>query len=125
MSALNILHNIYNILHSDNEVDKLIGNDIYIQIAEENTTFPFVVLKRENLQTDYVKNNVAVDNVDISVNIAATTYRESIDIAEAVRNVLVNYSDTNIQQCRMISATEDFAENTYIQQLNFSLKYFY
>ena len=125
MSALNTLHNIYNILHSDNEVDKLIGNDIYIQIAEENTTFPFVVLKRENLQTDYVKNNVAVDNVDISVNIAATTYRESIDIAEAVRNVLVNYSDTNIQQCRMISATEDFAENTYIQQLNFSLKYFY
>ena len=106
MSALNILHNIYNILHSDNEVDKLIGNDIYIQIAEENTTFPFVVLKRENLQTDYVKNNVAVDNVDISVNIAATTYRESIDIAEAVRNVLVNYSDTNIQQCRWSVAAE-------------------
>ncbi len=125
MSALNILHNIYNILHSNEDVNKLIGNDIYIQIAEENTTFPFIVLKRENLQTDYVKNNVAVDNVDISVNIAATTYRESIDIAEAVRNVLVNYSDTNIQQCRMISATEDFVENTYIQQLNFSLKYFY
>ena len=83
------------------------------------------MLKRENLQTDYVKNNVAVDNVDISVNIAATTYKESIDIAEAIRNVLVNYSDTSIQQCRMISATEDFVENTYIQQLNFSLKYFY
>lgn len=125
MSALNILHNIYNILHSDNGVNNLIDNDIYIQIAEENTTFPFVVLKRENLQTDYVKNNVAVDNVDISVNIAATTYKESIDIAEAIRNVLVNYQDTNIQQCRMISATEEFIENTYIQQLNFSLKYFY
>lgn len=92
-----------------------------MQIAEENTTFPFIVCKRETLIPTYVKKNVVEDSIDISVNIASITYKQVIQIAELIRKDLELKEDEMIKQCRLINVTEDYIENAYVQILQFNI----
>lgn len=119
--SLGILQHIISILAQNTELKEIIKEKIFVHIAEENTTFPFVICKRENLTPSYVKKNVIEDNVDITVNIASTTYKQVIQIAELIRKNLENKEDDIIKQCRLVNVTEDYIENAYVQTLNFSL----
>lgn len=121
MTSLGILQHIIDILEQDTELKEIIKNKIYVHIAEENTTFPFAVLKRENLTVTYVKKNVVEDSIDISINIASTTYKQVIQIAELIRKDLELKEDDIIKQCRLLNVTEDYIENAYVQILTFNI----
>lgn len=121
MTGLVILQHIIDILESNTELTEIVNNKIFVQIAEENTTFPFVVLKRDSLQVEYIKNNAVQDNVEISINIAATTYKQAVQIAELIRQKLELYTDTTIKQCRITNISEDFFENAFVQVLQFNI----
>lgn len=121
MSSLSILQHIINILESNVELNDIIKDKIFVQIAEENTTFPFIVLKRDNITVSYVKKNAIEDNVDISINIAALTYKQVIQISEIVRKELELYEDEVIKQCRITNISEDYFENAFVQILQFNV----
>lgn len=121
MSSLSILQHIINILESNVELNDIIKDKIFVQIAEENTTFPFIVLKRDNITVSYVKKNAIEDNVDISINIAGLTYKQVIQISEIVRKELELYEDEVIKQCRITNISEDYFENAFVQILQFNV----
>ena len=119
-TGLSINKYIYAILSSSNELKEIVGSNIYPLVAEEETTFPFVVFRRSNITPNYTKKQVANDSVSFVVSIADTNYSKTVDISEIIRNELELHSDDYFQLIHLESVSEDFVENAYIQELTFN-----
>lgn len=121
MDSLNIGKAIYTILQTSIDIDK----KIYPLIADEGTTFPFIIYKRTGLTPESTKDNTN-ENVSVEINIASSNYSESIDLAIKVRKALEHkkgtYSDIAIEDIVIDDATEDYIEDTFIQTLNFKIE---
>lgn len=121
MDSLNIGKAIYTILQTSIDIDK----KIYPLIADEGTTFPFIIYKRTGLTPESTKDNTN-ENVSIEINIASSNYSESIDLAIKVRKALEHkkgtYSDIAIEDIVIDDATEDYIEDTFIQTLTFKIE---
>lgn len=121
MDSLNIGKAIYTILQTSIDIDK----KIYPLIADEGTTFPFIIYKRTGLTPESTKDNTN-ENVSVEINIASSNYSESIDLAIKVRKALEHkkgtYSDIAIEDIVIDDATEDYIEDTFIQTLTFKIK---
>ena len=120
MSSLQIGKAIYTIL-AKNNISK-----VFPLVADEGTTFPFIVYKRSGLEpanTKDVYNFSELATLDIIV--AANTYEESITIAEKVKDILEHsrgtYADINIEEITLDDADEDYLEDTFIQKLTFKI----
>ena len=121
MDSLNIGKAIYTILQTSIDIDK----KIYPLIADEGTTFPFIIYKRTGLTPESTKDNTN-ENVSVEINIASSNYSESIDLAIKVRKALEHkkgtYSDIAIEDIIIDNATEDYIEDTFIQTLTFKIE---
>ncbi len=121
MDSLNIGKAIYTILQTSIDIDK----KIYPLIADEGTTFPFIIYKRTGLTPESTKDNTN-ENVSVEINIASSNYSESIDLAIKVRKALEHkkgtYSDIAIEDIVIDDATEDYIEDTFIQTLTFKIE---
>lgn len=121
MDSLNIGKAIYTILQTSIDIDK----KIYPLIADEGTTFPFIIYKRTGLAPESTKDNTN-ENVSVEINIASSNYSESIDLAIKVRKALEHkkgtYSDIAIEDIVIDDATEDYMEDTFIQTLTFKIE---
>lgn len=121
MDSLNIGKAIYTILQTSIDIDK----KIYPLIADEGTTFPFIIYKRTGLAPESTKDNTN-ENVSVEINIASSNYSESIDLAIKVRKALEHkkgtYSDIAIEDIVIDDATEDYIEDTFIQTLTFKIE---
>lgn len=121
MDSLNIGKAIYTILQTSIDIDK----KIYPLIADEGTTFPFIIYKRTGLTPESTKDNTN-ENVSVEINIASSNYSESIDLAIKVRKALEHkkgtYSDIVIEDIVIDDATEDYIEDTFIQTLTFKIE---
>lgn len=121
MDSLNIGKAIYTILQTSIDIDK----KIYPLIADEGTTFPFIIYKRTGLTPESTKDNTN-ENVSVEINIASSNYSESIDLAIKVRKALEHkkgtYSDIAIEDIVIDDATEDYMEDTFIQTLTFKIE---
>lgn len=120
MSSLQIGKAIYTIL-AKNNISK-----VFPLVADEGTTFPFIVYKRSGLEpanTKDVYNFSELATLDIIV--AANTYEESITIAEQVKDILEHsrgtYADITIEEITLDDADEDYLEDTFIQKLTFKI----
>lgn len=121
MDSLNIGKAIYTILQTSIDIDK----KIYPLIADEGTTFPFIIYKRTGLTPESTKDNTN-ENVSVEINIASSNYSESIDLAIKVRKALEHkkgtYSDIAIEDIVIDDATEDYIEDTFIETLTFKIE---
>ena len=121
MDSLNMGKAIYTILQTSIDIDK----KIYPLIADEGTTFPFIIYKRTGLTPESTKDNTN-ENVSVEINIASSNYSESIDLAIKVRKALEHkkgtYSDIAIEDIVIDDATEDYIEDTFIQTLTFKIE---
>lgn len=121
IDSLNIGKAIYTILQTSIDIDK----KIYPLIADEGTTFPFIIYKRTGLTPESTKDNTN-ENVSVEINIASSNYSESIDLAIKVRKALEHkkgtYSDIAIEDIVIDDATEDYIEDTFIQTLTFKIE---
>ena len=113
---------IYQLLINDEQLGKLVGNKIYPLVAEETVTYPFIIFTKENANANYTKDFLTYDTVTISVAIAANNYFETVNIAERVRAILENYRDSYFYNIFLDNVTEEFLEDAYVQQLQFSAK---
>lgn len=118
-TALSINKYIYNILSSDEELRKMVGNNIYPVIAEDNVTYPFVIFKRQAITPVYAKNALQYDTCTFSVAIVTNTYIQTIEIAERVRTILDCYNGNGLNQVRLQSINEDYIDDAYVQDLTF------
>lgn len=121
-TSISVNKHIYNILINDEKLNDLVDKKIYPIVAEENVKFPFVIFTKENCFANYSKDLLCYDSVTISVAVAAVNYFQTVQIAERIRQVLENYRDGYFYNILLENVSEDFAEDTYIQQLQFSAK---
>ena len=101
------------------------GTRCYPLIAENSTNFPFIIYKRDGLERDSLtKDGYGDDNVTVTITVVAESYKESIDIAQQVRQLLtVNSYNYNMMKItsNLTAAYESFEDNSYIQSLTFSM----
>ena len=121
-TSISVNKYIYQLLISDEKLKELVGNKIYPLVAEESVTYPFIIFTKENAFANYTKDLLTYDTVNISVAIAAVNYFQTVQIAERVRQILENYRDGYFYTILLDNVTEDYVEDTYIQQLQFSAK---
>lgn len=123
MTGISVLKSIYKLLVANEDLVAIVKNRMFPLIANEDTVFPFIVYQRDSIYTEYTKDGKYCDNINISINIAATTYNQSIEIAELVRTAVEGKKIDDISSIRLISMNEDYLEDTYIQNLQFNVIY--
>lgn len=118
---------VYQILSNDTKVKEMVGNKIYPLIANQGTTYPFIIYKRTGIEPVTSKDRFICSEVtSVDVIIASDRYDESIEVAELVKDALSGksgiYSGIKVIDINMISADEDYIEDTFIQNLTFNIK---
>lgn len=125
-TSLNIGKVIKDILYQDEALNTLVKSQVFPMIAEENTTFPFIVYRRNSIRKASTKDYVNDEIASVDVVVASDKYSQSVEIAERVRFVLErgeyegeNFSVDNIS---LSNASEQYMQNTYIQTLTFDVE---
>lgn len=113
---------VYQLLINDEALNKMVDKKIYPIVAEESVTYPFIIFTKDAASGNYSKDLLMYDTVNINVAVAAVNYFQTVNIAERVRQILENYRDDYFINILLDNVTEDFVEDTYIQQLQFSAK---
>lgn len=118
---------VYQILSNDTKVKEMVGNNIYPLVANQGTTYPFIIYRRTGIEPVTSKDRFICNEVtSVDVIIASDRYDESIEVAELVKDALSGkngiYSDIKVIDINMISADEDYIEDTFIQNLTFNIK---
>lgn len=124
INSFNIGKVVCGILLNDEKVNERVGDKIYPIIADETTTFPFIVYQRSGFTPQSNKDRTD-ENVTVDIVIAAETYAESIDTAIRVREALEHKQGTfqgiDINDIVIDDATEDYAENTFLQHITITV----
>ena len=125
-TSLNIGKVIKDILYQDEALNTLVKSQVFPMIAEENTTFPFIVYRRNSIRKASTKDYVNDEIASVDVVVASDKYSQSVEIAERARFVLEhggyegeNFSVDNIS---LSNASEQYMQNTYIQTLTFDIE---
>ena len=121
-TAISTNKHIYQLLISDEQLNSFVGDKIYPLVAEESVSYPFIIFTKESANGNYTKDLLTYDTVNISVAIAANNYFETVQIAEQVRAILENHRDNYFFNILFENVSEDYVEDAFIQQLNFSAK---
>lgn len=95
-------------------------------IAEQTANFPFAVYRRIGYNTKNTKDVYNYEETIVfEVNIAATTYAESVELAQRVKDVLEHnrgtYDNLKINDITMMDAAEDWVNEAYIQSMRFNI----
>ena len=115
---------IITLLKQNEDLTSLVGDRIYPIDAKQGTTFPFIVVRRQNITTEYNKDGISYDTVSFSVIVVAMNYIDSVIIAQEVRKSLELYrgaidNNTNIKLIHFTGISEDLYNNAFVQQLTF------
>jgi hypothetical protein len=107
------------------KIGSLVNNRCYPLIAENGTTYPFIIYQRDSLDSMFCKDGVYEDEVNVSVRVVTDTYNEGIDLAQSVREAMTfnNYTieDGGTYTSLMVQADEEFNNDAYIQTLIFRI----
>lgn len=125
-NSLLIGKHIRNILNGSDELLQYVKREnISALVANENTTFPFIVFSRTNLTPKYTKSGLLESLISFEIVCVSNDYIESLEIANTVRNLLEGkcYTDSelNIKQILLSSVNEDYLYDAYVQRLTFSM----
>lgn len=131
MSSLQIGKVIYQILHEDEDLVARVHDKVFPLIAtrginNEDITFPFIVYRRESIEPADTKDRfICKCVVTVSIVVASDKYNDTIEISDIIVNALQGYKgqfDTiDIKDIKFSEASEDYIDDTFIQQLNFNI----
>lgn len=102
-------------------------------VAENGTKFPFITWRRTALSCIDTKDFYNVqETATMVITIAATTYAESLQLAQAVKIRLDHRAGRKyetetedpiyIDEIRLTNASEDYVDGAYVQILTFDVK---
>lgn len=118
---------IYSLLANDEKVTNLVHKKIYPLIADSDTTFPFIIYKRNSISILTSKDRlINKEEATIEIAIASDKYNESVNVATAVIKALHNkkgdISNINVKKIELLQADEDYIDDTFIQKLFFKIE---
>lgn len=117
---------IYSILTDNEEIKKVVGNNIYPVVAPLSTKNPYVVYKRQiTTQNDNKDSRYSI--VSIEINVYSNNYQQSIQLAELVKNTLEDIYNKEVESFKIkyivsTSIDEDYNEDYYSQTMYFDAK---
>lgn len=125
--SISIGKHICSKLSGSNELKAIVADRIFPISTKNETVFPFILYKRSSLIPNYTKDRYGTgDNVTADIIIADDSYFNCIMIAQLVRLALENktgeYGVFNVIEAKVVSADEDFIEDTFIQRITFSFE---
>lgn len=101
--------------------------NVYPLVADEGTTFPFMIYRRSSGYSISTKDGIWSSVANIDVMIAAQSYEESIELADKVllqlESTRGNVGGFDIWSIRMVDSNETYIENSFIQELKFSVEF--
>ena len=125
-TSINIGKVVKEILYRDEVLNTTLKGQVFPLIAEENTTFPFIVYRRNGIRKANTKDSVNDEIASVDVVVASDKYSQSVEIAERARFILErgeyegeNFSVDNIT---LSNGSEQYMQNTYIQTLTFDIE---
>lgn len=100
---------------------------VYPIVADEGTTFPFIVYRRSSLVPASTKDMYNFrESATVEVIIASNNYPDSITLAEQVSDRMEKtrgmFGELNIGEVALISADEDYIDDAFIQKLTFNIE---
>lgn len=100
MKSIEIGEFIYSILSTDSRLATLVGNKIFPLIVENEATYPFIVYKRSDVQSNYTKDFHLSDDVSIDIFCASDNYLSGLKIAGIIIELLENkrFKDKGIEK---------------------------
>lgn len=121
MNSLQIGKAIYQILNQ-NGITK-----VFPLVADEGTTFPFVVYRRTGLTPASTKDRYNYSELAvIDILVASSDYESGNNLAITIKDLLEhsrgNYNGINIGDIYLVNATEDYIEDAFIQKLTFNIE---
>lgn len=124
-NTLNVGKAVYYLLSHCDELVQYVKDKIYPLIADEGTTYPFIIYRRNSIEPESNKDYTnESDNIEIYV--VTDTYEESVEVAQLVRQALEHkkgsFSNIEIEDITLRDASEDFIDNAFIQILNFNIE---
>lgn len=117
---------IYSILTGNEEIKKIVGNNIYPVVAPLNTKNPYIVFKRQiNIQNDNKDSRYSI--VTIELNVYSNDYQQTNKIAELAKNTLEDIYNKEVEGFKIkyivsTSIDEDYNEDYYSQTMYFDAK---
>lgn len=118
---------IYKMLSQDSVLQGLVGDKIYPIVAENSTTFPYIVYFRTAIQNlGITKDGYIEDLCNYSIIVVSNDYEQSLEIANNVRRVMqglkIDAEFITIYNNKLISAEENYSDDAFVQRLNFECK---
>lgn len=105
------------LMTNDNLVDALKQGEvtkIYPIIADSETTFPFLIYRRQSYTPQPTKD-YSGEKVNIDIYVCSQRYGESIYIMNMVSNTLNGKETEVIENIEITNMYEDFIYDTYVQ----------
>jgi hypothetical protein len=120
--SITLTNTIYGLLKVSTGLTAIVGQNIYPLVAPQLVVAPLVILRR-SFNEDYSKDGGAFFASTVEIKIFATTYNQSIQIAQIIDGILNFYaSGNNIKTCRITDCNEEYNENEFIQNITYELK---
>lgn len=114
---------IYERLTGSPFISQMCPNKVFPLVAEQTTTFPFIVYWRDNVVSESCKDGMHEDTVTFTVVAVTDNYPLSLEIANDIRMNLESMKivarDMVITNCKVTGIEESFQENAYVQTLSF------
>ena len=94
--------------------------------ATSDMETPYIAYRRVSMPVEYTKQG-AKDVAQLEVAVYGGTYKESVDLAEAVRDALEGMTGESqcglaLSRCSLVDASEDWGEGAFIQILIFNVE---
>lgn len=118
---------IKQVLSDDEFLTDIVKADQIKVMLTNPVNFPFVSLKRGNIETIYDKDKPVQDRVTCEIYVVSDNYTQCIDIAQRIREVLEFkiYKNTEdnvlITYIKLQDVQEETNNDAYIQNLTFEL----
>lgn len=100
---------------------------VYPIIADEGTTFPFVVYRRASGYSQSDKDGIYSAVTTIEVKVATQEYPEGVKLADQIVDVMEKtkgkVAGFDIWQIRMTDGNENYIDNTFIQTMTFTVEF--
>lgn len=101
--------------------------NVYPLIADEGTTFPFVIYKRTSLVPSNTKDRYNYSHTaTVEITIAASNYIDSINLAETIQTLVEHirgvYNDIQINDTYLVDSSEEYLEDSFTQKLIFNIE---
>lgn len=113
------------VLLEDPAVSKLTKN-VY-PIVADSAELPYICYRRAGQSvTPQKAGQPGADTIQMEVLCCASSYSDSIELAEAVRSALdytqAEYAGLIMRSCHLSGSEEDYEGDAYIQSLSFTIK---